>query len=75
MFTVICGDFLLVVVVQLLSHVRLCDSMDCSTPGFPILHCLPGSVLKLMSVESMMTSNHLILCHPFLLLSIFLNIS
>ena len=27
--------------VQLLSHVRLCDPMDCSTPGFPILHQLP----------------------------------
>ena len=26
------------------------------------------SLLKLMSVESMMTSNHLILCHPLLLL-------
>ena len=29
-----------VVVVQLLSHVWLCDSMDCSTPGFPVLHHL-----------------------------------
>ena len=27
-------------VVQLLSHVRLCDPMGCSTPGFPVLHCL-----------------------------------
>ena len=26
--------------VQLLSHVRLCDPMDCSTPGFPIHHQL-----------------------------------
>ena len=42
----------------------LCDPMDCSAPGFPVLHCLPGTVLKLMSVESMMTSSHLILCHP-----------
>ena len=30
-----------VVVVQLLSHVQPCDSMGCSTPGFPVLHCLP----------------------------------
>ena len=67
MFTVIFGDFLLVV-VQPLSHVWLSDSMDGSTPGFPVLHCLPRSVLKLMSVESMMTSNHLILCRPLLLL-------
>ena len=21
-------------------HVTLCDPMDCSTPGFPVLHCL-----------------------------------
>ena len=27
-------------VVQLLSHVRLCDPMDCSMPGFSVLHCL-----------------------------------
>ena len=29
-----------VAVVQLLSRVRLCDPMDCSTPGFPVLHHL-----------------------------------
>ena len=28
-------------VVQSLSHVWLCDPMDCSTPGFPVLHHLP----------------------------------
>ena len=26
--------------VQLLSHVRLCNPMDCSTPGFPVHHQL-----------------------------------
>ena len=41
--------------------------MDCSTPGFPVLHCLP-SLLRFMSIESVMPSNHLILCHPLLLL-------
>ena len=30
-----------VVVAQLLSHVWLCNPMDCSTPGFPVLHYLP----------------------------------
>ena len=35
-------------------------------PGFPIHHQLP-ELLKLMSIESMMPSNHLILCHPLLL--------
>ena len=28
------------VVVQLLSHVQLCDPVACSTPGFPVLHYL-----------------------------------
>ena len=28
--------------VQLLSRVRLCDPIDCSTPGFPVHHQLPG---------------------------------
>ena len=33
------------------------------------------SLFKLMSIESVMPSNHLILCHPFLLLSsVFLSI-
>ena len=27
--------------VQLLSHARLCNPMDCSTPGFPVHHQLP----------------------------------
>ena len=30
-----------VVVVQSLSHVWLCDTMDCSMPGFPVLCYLP----------------------------------
>ena len=52
----------------------LCDPMDCSTPGFPVLHCL-WELLKLMSIESVIPSNHLILCRPFLLLpSIFSSI-
>ena len=29
-----------VVVVQLLYHIQLCDPMDCSAPGFPVLHYL-----------------------------------
>ena len=46
----------------------LCDPMDCSTPGFPVHHQLSWSLLKFMSIESVMPSNHLILCHPLLLL-------
>ena len=30
-----------VTVVQLLSHVRLCNAVNCSMPGFPVLHYLP----------------------------------
>ena len=45
----------------------LCDPMACSTPGFPVLCHLP-ELLRLMSTELMMPSNHLILCHPLLLL-------
>ena len=45
----------------------LCDPMDYSTPG------LPGeanywSSLKLISIKSVMPSNHLVLCHLLLLL-------
>ena len=36
-------------------------------PGFPLLHYLL-SLLKLMSIQLMMLSNHIILCHPLLLL-------
>ena len=46
----------------------LCDPMNCSTPGLPVHHQLPDSP-KLMSIESVMPSSHLILCCPLLLLS------
>ena len=54
-------------VVQVLSCVQLCDPVDCSPPGFPVLHCLQ-SLLKFMSTELLMLSNHLILCCLLLLL-------
>ena len=41
--------------------------MNCSMPGFPAL-TISWSLLKLPSVEPVMLSNHLILCHPLLLL-------
>ena len=50
------------------SYSTLCDPMDCSIPGFPVHHQLL-KLLKLMSIESAMQSNHLILCHLLLLLS------
>ena len=48
----------------------LCDPMDCSTPGLPVHH-QSQSLPKLMSIESVMPSNHLILCRPLLLPSLF----
>ena len=41
--------------------------MDCSTPGFPVHH-QHRNLLKFMSIELVMPSNHLIPCHPLLLL-------
>ena len=29
------------ILVQMLSHIRVCDPIDCSTLGFPIHHLLP----------------------------------
>ena len=41
--------------------------MNCSMLDLPVNHQLPEST-KLMSIESVMPSNHLILCRPLLLL-------
>ena len=50
--------------------------MDCSMPGFPVLHHFSWSLLKLMFIESVMPSNLFILCCLLLLLpSIFPSIS
>ena len=62
-----------VAVVQLC--LTLGDPMDGSTPGFSVLHHLL-ELLKSISIESVMPSNHLALCCPLLLLpSIFPSIS
>ena len=45
----------------------LCNPMDCSTQAS--LSSTIWSLLTLMSIESVMPSNHLILCHPLLFLS------
>ena len=50
----------------------LCDPMNHSTPGLPVHHQLPESTLTHVhgvGHESVMPSNHLILCHPLLLLT------
>ena len=45
----------------------LCDPMNCSTPGLLSI-TNSRSPPKPMSIESMMPSNHLIVCRPLLLL-------
>ena len=49
------------------SWLTLCDPMECSTPG-SLSITSSQSFLKLMSIELMIPSNHLILCRPLLLL-------
>ena len=47
-------------------HLTLCNPINCSSPGFFVLHHLP-EFAQLMSIESVMPSNHLIPCCPLLL--------
>ena len=59
---------LVVAFVQLLSHVRLFVTPWTAAHQDSMSFTISQNLLKLMSIESMMTSNHLIFCHPFLLL-------
>ena len=54
--------------VQLLSCVRLCVILWTAARQASLSFTNSWSLLKLMSIELMMPSNHLILCHPLLLL-------
>ena len=49
------------------SCLTFCSPMDCSTPGFPVIHCLP-ELAQTHIHWRVMPSNHHILCHPLLLL-------
>ena len=50
--------------VQSLSCIRLfVTPRTASKPGFSVFHHLP-ELLKLISIKSVMPSNHLIVCHP-----------
>ena len=61
--------------VQLLSHAQLFATPWTATRQASLSITNSQSLLKLMSIESVMSSNHLILCHPLLLLpSIFSSI-
>ena len=50
------------------SCLTLCDPMDCSSPGFLVLHSLL-EFAQTHAIELVMPSNHLILRHPLLLLT------
>ena len=54
--------------VQLLSHIWLFATPWTSARQASLSITNSRSLLKLMSIESVMPSNHLILCHPLLLL-------
>ena len=55
------------IVIQLLSHVQLFATPWTAAHQATLFFTISQSLLKLMSIESVMLSNHLILCHPLLL--------
>ena len=57
--------------VQSLCHVRLFATPWTAARQASLSVTNSQGLLKLMSIKSVMPSNHLMLCHPFLLLSIF----
>ena len=57
--------------LQLLSHVRLFATQWTAAHQVSLSFTISWSLLKLMSIVLMMLSNHLILCCPLLLTSIF----
>ena len=56
-----------IVFIQSLSHVQLFVTLWTVAPQASLSLTIWQSLLKLMSIESVMRSNHLI-CHPFLFL-------
>ena len=67
-------SFIFVVVVQSLSHVQPLVAPWTAAGQVSLSFTVSWSLLKLMSIELVMPSNHLILCRPLLLLpSVFSN--
>ena len=64
-------DQLVVVVVQSLSCVQLSATPWTAAHQASLSFTIPQSLLKLMSIDSVMSSNHLFLCCPLLVPSIF----
>ena len=61
----------LVVLVQFLSHVQLFVTPWTAARQASLSFAISWSLLRLLSIESVMPSNHLVLCHPRLLPSVF----
>ena len=66
--TIVVGAMALFVVVQLLSHLRLFVTAWTAACQAPLSSTISQSLLKFMSIESVMLSNHLILSYSLLLL-------
>ena len=57
---------LTIVIVQLLSCAQLCDPVDCSTPGLPVICHLPELTQTHIQWVCDAKPNHLILCCPLI---------
>ena len=62
------NDSYRIVVAQLLSHVWLFSTPWTEACQASLFFTISQRLFKLMSIESVMPSNHFILCHPLLLL-------
>ena len=62
---------IIIIVVQLLSHIWLFETPQTAAPQASLSFTVSQSLLKLTSIESVMPTNHLILCRSFVLPSIF----
>ena len=69
LFEGICQNINIFILVQSLSHVRIFAHPWTAARQASLSITKSWSLLRLMSIESVMTSNHLILCCPLLLLS------
>ena len=67
LFSLGCLRWVFFVVVQLLSCVRLFATPWTATRQASLSFIISQSLLKLMSIELVMPSSHLILCHPHFL--------
>ena len=64
-------EIYVVVAVQLLSHVQLFVNPWTAVHQASLSFTISWGLLKLMSIKSVMPSNHFVLCCPLLLPSIF----